>query len=368
MTVLDDWSRVGERVRAARIAKGRSQAELAAALGLDRTAIGRVESGDRRLSLIEAAQLADSLDVDLPLLLTEPPLVVTSHRQPPADESAFEQRRARAALLLEQHALDTAWLVTHRYLDVGKEFADATARISQSEAAGSVHTARRARERAGLTAQEPIGELAAFAEGLGIYLLTVDEEIEGASLDVGDWAVAVIGGSAEPGRRRMTAAHEIGHQVLGDAYSVDLAVHASTDERERVIDRFAAELLLPAAVVSERLAGVEGSEQSDTLLRLAAEYRVSWRAAVRRAVDAEVIPGSRQEALRRWAPTRGDLVRVVGREVPPDLEPGSTGPRWTKAVLDAYAAGELGARRALQLLGGRFSEDQLPATGDDDLW
>ena len=57
----------------------------------------------------------------------------------------------------------------------------------------------------------------------------------------------MLGGQAEPGRRRWTAAHELGHHLLRDAYHSDVGVSATASERERVIDAFAGEFLLPEA-------------------------------------------------------------------------------------------------------------------------
>lgn len=369
MRTLDDWSSVGDRVRAARVAGGYSQTELAEAIGADRTAVGRVESGDRRLTLLEASALAEKLAIDLSVLLAQPLPAVTSHRRSPVGESRDDQRGARASLLVEQHARDTTWLVEGGFLRLppsAKEGPDRTRDLA--DPATVEQAARDARARAGVGPVEPIGALAETAEALGVFMLGVDEDIEGASLLVGDYSVAVVGARTAPGRRRMTGAHEVGHQVLGDEYSVDVGVSASTDQREQVIDRFATELLIPGVAVTNRLQGLEGSAVFDALARLAAEFRVSWTVALQRALDVGAVSRERKAELSKSSPTRGDFLRLLGREVPEDLEPGSAGPRWTTAVLDAYADGQLGEQRAIRLLGGRFQRDQLPRRPDDDLW
>jgi len=369
MPILDDWSLIGDRVKTARVARGYSQAELAEAIGADRTAVGRVESGDRRLTLLEAVALTEKLSVDLSLLLTEPLPAVTSHRRSTVGESRDDQRAARASLLVEQHARDTTWLVDGGFLHLP---ASAKAGLDRSwdltDPAKAEQAARDARTRAGLGLVEPVGALAETAESLGVFLLSVDEDIQGASLLVGDYAVAIVGAQAAPGRRRMTGAHEVGHQILGDEYSVDIGVSASADQREQVVDRFAAELLVPGAAVTERLQGLEGGAVFDALVRLAAGFRVSWTVVLQRALDVRAVSREQKAELSKRSPTRGDFLRILGREVPPDLEPGSAGPRWTTAVLNAYADGQLGEQRALRLLGGRFKQDQLPRRQDDDLW
>jgi len=61
---------LGERVRAARHARGVSQEQLAADSGLHWTYVGQVERGQRNLSLHNLLKLADGLAVDPGQLLT----------------------------------------------------------------------------------------------------------------------------------------------------------------------------------------------------------------------------------------------------------------------------------------------------------
>ncbi|MGQ0838704.1 ImmA/IrrE family metallo-endopeptidase [Actinokineospora sp.] len=107
-----------------------------------------------------------------------------------------------------------------------------------------------------------------------------------------DVGVAVVSRALDPGRRRATAAHELGHFVIGDDYASDVSF-AMPDKRESVIDVFAAELLLPMRVVAD--AGPNISR--DKLIELAAQYRTSWRLAVRQGVHAGVLDPSK---ARRW--------------------------------------------------------------------
>lgn len=87
-------------------------------------------------------------------------------------------------------------------------------------------------------------------EGAGQWVLVTDLPGDGASLVDGDIAVAVVSTMGDPGRRRATAAHELGHLIIGDEYSSDLGVSNSRADREAVIDAFAAELLLPVQAVA----------------------------------------------------------------------------------------------------------------------
>jgi transcriptional regulator with XRE-family HTH domain len=61
---MDDLKRrFGRKVRRSRLALGLSQEELALACGLDRTYVGSVERGERNISLINIAKLADALRI-----------------------------------------------------------------------------------------------------------------------------------------------------------------------------------------------------------------------------------------------------------------------------------------------------------------
>lgn len=55
--------RFGRRVRALREARGLSQEALAHHVGLHRTYVGAIERGERNVSLINIARLADGLSV-----------------------------------------------------------------------------------------------------------------------------------------------------------------------------------------------------------------------------------------------------------------------------------------------------------------
>jgi Zn-dependent peptidase ImmA (M78 family) len=198
------------------------------------------------------------------------------------------------------------------------------------------------------------------AEHVGLYLLVVDERIEGSSLtpDPG-YGVAVVGGHEQPGRRRFTAAHEIGHHVLGDEYQADSGVAASRDARERLIDAFASELLLPGIELSGEWSRLSGSA-FDRLVAISARYRVSWRVAVISAAAQGLVDADDAQALHRRSPHRGDFIRLLGVSPEPDLAIGETGPKWRQAAVAAYADGLVSAERAVELVHGALDVGDLP--------
>lgn len=173
-------------------------------------------------------------------------------------------------------------------------------------------------------------------------------------------AVAVISRSGDPGRRRATAAHELGHLVLGDAYSNDLGVHASLRDREAVVDAFAAELLLPAEVAAT------ANGRAD-LVQLAASYRTSWSLTTRQAAHAGVVDPVEARLWSQQRPTRAELMNAIGWAPQPDLDairvPGS----YATAVMEALTRNMVTPSRAVELMHGQVVEGDLPVVPDDEI-
>lgn len=61
--------RLGAAIRAERMAKGLSQEALADAAGIDRSHMGKIERGERNLSLLNLTRIAGSLNVRASVLL-----------------------------------------------------------------------------------------------------------------------------------------------------------------------------------------------------------------------------------------------------------------------------------------------------------
>jgi Zn-dependent peptidase ImmA (M78 family)/transcriptional regulator with XRE-family HTH domain len=360
MDAVQSWAEVGERIAEARLAAGLSQGDLAAQVGLDRTALVRIEAGERRITALELFDLAEALGVPLAHLVSRPPQALVSRRSA-LEEAPDTASRARYRLdaLLEEHARHAQWLIAHRLLTPPR--LDSRLQRTRSDGLDPASLAVVAREVIGLPSG-PLGPLADVVERLGLYLTVVDETAEGASLLLDGYGVAVMSGQLPPGRRRWTAVHELGHHLLQDEYHSDASVAAGRDEREQMIDQFTEEFLLPAADM--RRAWEEGDRDRtfrEKMLRVAACYRVSWGAVVNRMSRLDLI--SREEARREKAdtPLRGDFLAVHGSEPVPDLVVGTTGAQWRRAALAAWLQGVITAPRAVELLYGAIGEEDLPS-------
>jgi len=357
--VVETMLELGERIREARLAQGLSQGQLADELSVDRSAVVRIESGERRVTALELFRMSEALRVPVGYFTHRSPEAITSRRQALEDDPRRGERdRFRLDAALEAHLRDAELLRSWGYLTPPLDVPRGSAESVESARA----LARQARSYLGQLAG-PLPALASVAERLGLYLLVADLEGEGASLTPeAGFGVAVIGGGAgaAPGRKRSTAAHEVGHHLLGDEYQSDVGVAASRDARERIIDAFAAEFLVPAADVTRQWQSL-GKDSWERLVRLAAEYRVSWAAAVRVAVDAGMVDASEADRLRPRTPQLGDFIRLLGAGPVEDLPVGEIGPVWRRAVLESYQDGHITAPRVVEMLHGALTEAELPS-------
>jgi transcriptional regulator with XRE-family HTH domain/Zn-dependent peptidase ImmA (M78 family) len=359
-----EWADVGENMRMARLASGFTQEELGARTGLDRTMIVKIESGTRRIDAMELIRLSSALQVPMDFLLRATPRVL-SHRASVLAEDAdseIAQESGRLDLTL------VAWLHDVRQvieLDVlqPRPLLMATTAIDSEAAARDL--ALWVREQLG-AGSGPINSLVELCERAGQYVLVTDVPGEGSSVIDGDIAAAVVSLRGDPGRRRATAAHELGHLVIGDEYSSDLGVHTSRGDREALLDTFAAELLLPTQVLAEER-GTSEAMSRDQLIGLAARYRTSWSLAIRQAAHAGVLSGQDRRDWGRSSPTRSEFMEALGWAPQPDLESIRVPPLYAHAVMEAWKQGAITAARAVELMHGQIAAADLPAGVEADV-
>lgn len=354
------WDIVGERVRQSRAAAGLSQQQLAARGGLERSMISKLESGDRRIDAIELTRLARVLDVPLNHFLHQAPEVVSRRATAVLDtgdvgETQANRNAYRTEVLLAE------WLRDVRQLTASGTLAHLPLLRYPSEVTGSADARAAAlwlRGRLGI-GQRPVESVADACEKAGQFIAVIPIPSDGAALVDGDTAVAVIDLAQEPGWRRSTAAHELGHMVLGDEFSTDLGVHASRDAREAVVEEFAAEFLLPHSATRGVNDQTTEEGKREALIRLSATYRVSWSLTLHQAKHAQVLDAAQARRLKARAPTFAEFQDALGWRPQPDLDSVRVPPRYASAVMQAFKAHLVTATRAVEMLRGQISPGDL---------
>ncbi|HET8640932.1 MAG TPA: helix-turn-helix transcriptional regulator, partial [Pseudonocardiaceae bacterium] len=91
-----DAAAVGQRIADARGRAGLTQAQLAAAASLDRSALAKIEAGNRRVSALELARVAEVLGVRIEWFVYEAPEAIISRRS--AQEPGTPSPRIDAAV------------------------------------------------------------------------------------------------------------------------------------------------------------------------------------------------------------------------------------------------------------------------------
>ena len=349
---LGGWEQVGERVKLAREATGLTQAALGERIGLRRDAITKIEQGSRQLSALELADLARVTELNLAWFVTDQPALVVSRREHgdgdhlPTDLRVGKLKR-EAEQLLELKLLRPR--VSRPHLEFPSEFEEAA--------------------RAALKVRQDVGfpegriDVAVAAERLGLYLYALplpEGASSGASAAVNEQiGVALVKGSDHHSRQRFTAAHEIGHHVFQDAYQSG----PFGSQVERIINSFAADLLIPRDEAARRWAplvsDLGGTRQA--AIAIATEYQVSWSALCPHLNNVGLIDQEEWQQLAELQPLHGEYTALgYGAAFNHDFETPQVPKPIRNAVLRGYRRHLLGESRALEMLYDTVKSSDLP--------
>jgi len=359
MAPLTTWQDIGARIGEARRAAGLTQDQLASHLEVDRSAVSRIESGTRNLGALELSRVAIALHVSVDHLLAAPPQVL-SNRASLVDEDESDTGRSalRTQTVLSEWLSDVRQLVELELLPI-HDLWIYDGQVGTPEECRQVALWVRRKLEIG---NAPIESLVEACAKAGQWPLVAELRTDGASLVDDKIAVSVIDISQDWVRRRSTAAHELGHLVIGDPYSNDFSVHTSTAERERAIEAFAAELLLPsdAFLTYADLVEVDRS----FLIQVSAKYGASWSLTLNQAELSGKI--SRSEKIRYTAnkPTYAELRQSQGWRPQLDLDKIRVAPEYASATMEAYLKRLITRSRAVEMMHGNASDSDLPTIED----
>ncbi len=346
-------SDLGQRISQARLDVGMTQAELGRAVGLDRTAIAKLEAGTRKVSATELVALASALHRPIDWFVVESPPSVVSRRS----DALVGGRSQMLDIKIDGLARDVAFLIEQGIL------ADAGTRPAldlPSDLEGAEALAKQAR----LLMDAPDGplcDLQRASEQVGLLAFALDLGAaagDAAYVEVGNMGVALINGRIDPGRRRFDLAHELGHHLFGDAYAPEVSV-ASSDDMEKLINAFAVHLLLPREAVTEQWRAIADQDRRLAAVAVSVKFRASWTATCSQLRTLGLIDAVERERFAATPPTGADFIAIGERWVA-ELEAPAIPPEYGKRVLGAYRAGRLSAARTVELLWGTVTIEDLP--------
>lgn len=356
-----DSAGLGLRVAQARQRSGLKQDELARSSGLERSAIAKIETGARRVSALELARIANAVGERIEWFVDEPSPAIVSHRNvvdPGEPSPRIDDAIDRVVRAVEFTAAHDRGL--RDVLHTAPVFAEPT------DAMATEALSNRARELLGIENDQPIHGLSSKLVEAGVLTFVLDlgsESADAGSVHLAAGAVAVVNGVLRTGRRRLALAHEFGHVLVADEYTVDWRVDSSSaSARERALDRFARALLLPrdSLAAQWRLCGGSDAETTRTAaVRVASHFRVDMSTLARRLLELDLIDSGTGAYLRTVRTGRADIVEhdlVVADELPT----GEIPRQFEAAVLRLYASETINDIRALDLLLDTWDAGDLP--------
>ncbi len=352
------WIEVGARIAASRRARGLSQEELAGKVGLDRTAITKIEVGRRHINSLELVRLGEVLDRPLQSFVSEPPASIVSRRA----AVAGGRNDQASDFAIEDVARDLQVLVDVRALSPNQAKGSLRAIVPGEEGWGPEDAAARARSLIGVDAKSPIHNLASKVERVGLFAYSLalgDASSDGSYAEIDGLGVAVVNGEIDSGRRRSTLAHELGHHLFGDAYSIDWGT--DTSATEQALDAFAGFLLLPRAGLGDRWQALRAEYTArQSAIIVSAEFRVSWSSALQHLRHYDLITRDEKIVLESRSPTRADYLER-GVRVSEELQPPYIPTGVAAAAIRAYRGHRISGERVIDMLRGQIHLDELPA-------
>lgn len=289
-------SSLGEVIITGRVAAGMTQEDLANAIGVTQAAMSRYENDLRDPDEDTIDRIADALGVTIRFLER------ASHPTAALAVDAHMRRRATAK--------PTVWRQMEAQLNMLRMHSDClreeVALAASLTIPGFDPFAVDATDAARMTRTQwqmpsgPARSVVRWIEAAGSVVLMTDlgnQRVDGLSQWTSDHPVIVVNSANPTDRIRWTLAHEIGHLVLhrDDA----------TDEMEREADAFAAEFLMPEALIRSEFANLTLGKAVD----LKREWGVSVAALIQRAHQLGMLTEARRASLFKQLSARGWRIR-----------------------------------------------------------
>ena len=253
---------IGRRLRFARESRQITQEAVSAVLGLQRSAISLMESGQRQVSTLELTRLADLygqpvewfVNPNSPVKREDP--VVALFRAAPGLQGKTVQKQASHCLrLLREGAALRRLIGRNASVSLPRYDLPPPRSVGQAIDQGQL-VAEQERRRLGL-GKAPVREVPEMLAHQNIWTAALDlpDEISGLFLSSPDFGMAILANLTQaPVRRRFSYAHEHGHALMDrDEPATVTSTHNAKTRPEQRANAFAAAFLMPEEGVRDFL-------------------------------------------------------------------------------------------------------------------
>ncbi len=383
---MDGNDAIGARIRTFRERAGLQGQELAAALGLDPSAISNIERGKRHVKTDELAKIASALGVSPLSLLgeealpTRMPIAARAGAGAVAAGSAYRRLLALTELhqILAEAGIGGRPLLEDAPSTDAMDWRTAATQLSQ--------WASRRLEVAGHGDEQFSALASAIEDGLGVDVVVEShpgDVLAGATISEPSFPLVFVNAEQPTPRALFTLAHELGHLLArhGEPIALDETLFGSSDN-EKAANLFAAEFLMPETEVRRIIA--ERGRGGAALAYLMHYFGVSFETLIYRLHGLREINTAGRDRLRSIG-LRG-LLNALDRDDPRNTvpvgirkslaarqgrRPERRSPVWlVERMREGYHRGIVSVRPLAGLLGEdpeRVLERERASSGDSDL-
>lgn len=339
--------------------------------------VAKIEGGTRRVTALELSDIAAALRIRMSTLLEEPLPALVAHRS----TQDLDISDSRIDALLARLADEVEFVASLEVDELGLTGADLVDRmkiVPPSSQAQAEELASHARTLMGLQADDPIHRLADAVGELGLFAFSLNMGPDSADAGIillRRGAVSLVNSYMKVGRRRLALAHELGHYLVADDYTVDWRVDDHAHDRipmESRLDRFARALLLPGTALAthwRELTETHG-ERSAAIL-VASKFRVDMSTLAARLRELSLADGETATAVRAFRTTQADLIELDLHIPLEEMQLTTVPGRFARTVLRLVRDERISGERAVDLLLNTISEAELPdprSRRPDEIW
>ena len=348
---------LGNRIREERERARLSQGELASQSSLERTAISKIESGTRKITALELSRVAEALGVRMGRLLESPTPAVVSHRS----SQGLDVVESRVDGLLDELAQEVEFVqkLVPEIVSIDAPVREGFTPPATTDEAEALAGAARA--HLNLDPYSPVKRLPEVVATVGLWAFSSDfgaDTADAGMVMLRTGGVALVNSHNKVGRRRLALAHELGHYLIQDEYTVDWRVSDPKTGIESRLDRFARAFLLPGRGLTQSWPGrLQRLGLRDAAVVTASEFQVDMSTLARRLSELGLEGDG--AAIRSTQTVQADIIEY-GLNVSVDLEGTSLPEAYKRAIIALYRDRRISVERTLELLRDTLTDEDLP--------